>query len=272
MNEKDLISERQKYLDEMMRLYSTNKNSSDTADENLPSKENMQPPEEDNTPETETENISDEQQFIPSLESNEEEAPQPKMQTVDKRFPPPVIPDFIRNPEPPPPPPQPVPPPQTPPTPPPPVNTPNIPPPVSQRPQMPEIPPRPVQNQFGFLKVEVRTGDNGLPVPNAAVTISRQQENGEELIFTGKTDMSGSTERIKLPAPANMKNNNPDSFGNYSRYTVTVFAKDFYRETSREVPVFAGITSIQRFNLIPQPFNYDDNGQSIVFSNTEPEF
>ncbi len=300
MDEKDLINERQKYLDEMMKLYSMNKKTADdvqtTIQEQETSENTTNTPSENMIPENVPENfqsdIIDEEVNAPNAEesnenSAEESFQQQDMQTVDKRFPPPVIPEFIRNPEPTPPPPQPMPIPQMPPPmnipnippqppqrpqmpPPPPTNTPNIPRPTPQRPQTPNIPP--AQNQYGFLKVEVRTGDNGLPVPNAAVTISRQVNNSEELIFTGTTNMSGATEKIKLPAPNNMKNENPSSFGNYTPYTVTVFEKDFYRETSREVPVFAGITSIQRFNLIPQPFNYDDRGQSIVINNTEPEF
>lgn len=269
MNENELKNERQKYLDEMMALYSMNNT------ENTPETTEEPPsvPQEFDVPEIQTENtqedITDEEINEPDITERmpDTSPPQPNPQTVDKRFPPPVLPDFIRPsqttmPSPPPPPPRP-PMPQRP------VNVPPRP-----MPAPPEIlpQPKPSESNYGFLKVNVRTGDNGLPVPDASVTVSRKINNGEELIFTGVTNESGATDRIKLPAPPNTKGNTPASFGNYAVYDVTVFSKDFYRQTSKNVPVFSGITSLQQFNLIPKPFNYDDNGRSIVTNNTEPTF
>ncbi len=322
MNERDLKSESQRYLDEMMKFYSMNKNASvstqkppenvsgefesnnnnlseDIADEQLNEPENNSAgksgefdggnnnlsediaDEQLNEPENNSEgksgefdggnnnlseDIADEQLNRPEDSSADEDIPDdikdetinesvPEAVSFESRFPVPVIPDFIRNPEP-----------------------------VKQadrtynRPGSEDIPDTEPSDEgttpytdYGFLKVEVRTGENGLPVPGASVTVERKNGRSNEIIFTGTTDDSGGIEKIRLPAPPNSKGNTPESFENYSVYTVSAFYKDFYREVSADVPVFAGITSIQRFNLIPMPFNYDDNGQSMINNNTEPE-
>lgn len=286
MNEQDFKSESQKYLDEMMKLYSANKNASvNTISEDAKEKEdnliNTQippaiphaiphamspvippviPPASfplENEMGKIAEDIADEEinserrvpESIPNNEDNN---------SFENRFPEPVIPEFMKT-------------------------QPSVPIrpnsrktviPASEK--MPEGSSAPQEEtpytEEGFLKVEVRTGENGIPVPNAAVTVARKNGDKEELIFTGTNDASGTTEKIRLPTPPNSKGKTPESFENYAKYTVSAYAKSFFREVSSEVPVFSGITSIQRFDMIPTPFNYDDNGQSIVFENPEPKF
>ncbi len=272
MNEQDIRSDSQKYLDEMMKFYSMNKNASISTQENRteqPAEEGEktapleQAPPESVSLENETaqiqEDIADEEVNEPKPEKMETEQPvQNKPEIPENRFPEPVIPEFMRNP------------PQEP-------QSPNMRRNNSQdygkmsaehTPDDGKIP----YTDYGFLKVETRTGDNGMPLPNAAITVVRKNGKEEELVFSGVTDESGSIEKIKLPAPPNLKTNAPESFQNYAVYTVSAYLKDYYREVSTDVPVFAGVTSIQRFNLIPMPFNFEDNGRSITFENTEPIF
>ena len=130
----------------------------------------------------------------------------------------------------------------------------------------------PVNSEHGFLKVEVRTGENGIPVSGAAVSVTKKNGKEEDIMFTGITDESGSVPIIELPAPPMGTGNTPKSFEHYETYMVSAYSNGFYREVSENVPIFSGITSIQRFNLIPEPFNYDDMGRSIVIENTEPDF
>lgn len=259
MSEQDLRGESQKYLDEMMRFYSQNKNASVNTNEKPPA-EQTEPAETDSdnkqsaepqnsigefesTGEDTFKDISDEEtnenkkqtEYIPPPDNRLE-----KEISFESRFPIPVIPDFITKP--------------------------------SDQQNLEQIVPPPVGgDEYGFIKVEVRTGENGLPVPGAAVTISQKNDGKDKIIFTGATDQSGELPKMKLPAPNNTKGSTPESFESYSIYTISVYAKDFYREVSVDVPVFSGVTSIQRFNLIPLPFNYDDNGRSMVNRNTEPD-
>lgn len=276
------MNESQKYLDEMMRFYSLNKNASvntetdseestggvqETEEPDLTAAASENEPREydNNEDASEAPNIADKSENdgmelrndTAGIETNES-AQDSSENTVsfESRFPIPVIPDFIRNQEP----------------------EPDagksetyVPP---DRSEAPDAAPAEEKNipytDYGFLKVEVRTGENGLPVPEAAVTVVEKNGVRDEIIFTGVTDASGIIDKIKLSAPGNSKGNSPESFQNYSVYTVSVFFKDFYRGVSSDVPIFAGITSIQRFNLIPMPFGYNDGGQSIVNENTEP--
>lgn len=275
MNEQDIRSDSQKYLDEMMKFYSMNKNASISTQENRseqPEEESEktatpeQAPPESISLENESaqiqEDIADEEVNEPKPEKMEFEElrQQPvenKPEIPENRFPEPVIPEFMRNP------------PQE-------SQSPNMRRNNSQDYGKMSVEHTPIDGKtpytdYGFLKVETRTGDNGMPLPNAAITVVRKNGKEEELFFSGVTDESGSIEKIKLPAPANLKTNAPESFQNYAVYTVSAYLKDYYREVSTDVPVFAGVTSIQRFNLIPKPFNFEDNG-SITFENTEPIF
>lgn len=276
MNEQNIHSDSQKYLDEMMKFYSMNKNASISTQESHTEEpaekgEKTAPPEQappesaalENEPAQIQEDIADEEVNEPQPEKMEfeelrQQPVQNKPEIPENRFPEPVIPEFIRQQSP-----EPV--------------SPNMNRNNSQdygkmsaehTPNDGKIP----YTDYGFLKVETRTGDNGMPVPNAAITVVRKNGKEEELVFSGVTDESGSIEKIRLPAPPNLKTNAPESFQNYAIYTVSAFLKGFYREISADVPVFSGVTSIQRFNLIPMPFNFDDNGKSITFENTEPIF
>ena len=57
----------------------------------------------------------------------------------------------------------------------------------------------------------------------------------------------------------------------YSVYDISVYADGFFRERSVDVPVFAGITSIQQFNMVPLPLYMTENDETITYYNQEPE-
>lgn len=128
-----------------------------------------------------------------------------------------------------------------------------------------------LENKWGYLKVTVRTGSNGIPVPNASVTISRRYDGKEEIIRMTTTDINGDTEIFKLSAPAQGSGSAPQDYDNYSVYDVAVYSKGYYREVSRNVPIFENITSIQGFNLIPEPYSFDSGGNFISYGNQEPK-
>ena len=148
---------------------------------------------------------------------------------------------------------------------------------IQNAPQHSEIPQEtppssnPLENQWGYLKITVRTGSNGIPVPNASVTVSRRYDGKEEIISMTTTDISGDTEVFRLSAPSQGNSNTPQDYDNYSVYDVAVYARGYYREVSRNVPIFENITSIQGFNLIPEPYSFDSGGNFISYGNQEPE-
>lgn len=149
---------------------------------------------------------------------------------IDKRFPPPVIPDFIKA----------------------------------------APPPLPPEDAFGFLKVSVRTGRGGLPVGGNPVVVSRTDEKGESLVRMLMTDRSGDTETVKLPTYKNPDGILPDDYKAAVDYNISVGSDGYFSEESRGVSIFDGITSVQTFNLVPEPFDYTTD-DTVIFDNPETE-
>ncbi|MGN0622089.1 MAG: hypothetical protein ACI4I9_09500 [Porcipelethomonas sp.] len=239
----------EKYREEMMRLYGSRISSADKQEANETSGE--KPPQRE------------------SLESNEEKPPETEnilQDSIESRYPPPEIPDFIRGsaeiPE---------------------SSTEYAGPimedtakitvhePASQPVPLRQISPLPEADAYGYLKVQVRTGDGGIPVPNAAVTVSRMIDGKEVIYRLSTTDINGETEVIKLPTIKMTRNPTvPADYEQSIKYDVSVYIKDFFREISTNVPIFENISSVQTFNLIPQPFAFEQN-DTLIFRNTEPE-
>lgn len=105
----------------------------------------------------------------------------------------------------------------------------------------------------GAMKLQVTAGGQSFPIINAQVTVRIPLETGDRDIFTGYTDINGIIDNIELPAP-----NSDISFDEanktvvpYSVYEVTVTHPDFANAEFFNVPVFAGIKSIQPVQLVP---------------------
>lgn len=127
-------------------------------------------------------------------------------------------------------------------------------------------------DSIGWISVNVRTAENASPVENASVVITSM--NNGNLIFeaTGVTDESGQIKKIALPAPsASLSLDSENLIKPYSVYDISVYADGFFRERSVDVPVFAGITSVQQFNMVPLPLYMTENDETITYYNQEPK-
>lgn len=127
-------------------------------------------------------------------------------------------------------------------------------------------------DSIGWISVNVRTAENASPVENASVVITSM--NNGNLIFeaTGVTDESGQIKKIALPAPsASLSLDSENLIKPYSVYDINVYADGFFRERSVDVPVFAGITSVQQFNMVPLPLYMTENDETITYYNQEPK-
>ncbi|MCQ2479326.1 MAG: hypothetical protein MJ120_01700 [Clostridia bacterium] len=107
--------------------------------------------------------------------------------------------------------------------------------------------------QNGSLKVQVFAADHAFPVPNARVVVVLELQNGTKEFFDGLTDINGIVDDIILPAPARESSQAPSDSPAlpYSSYTTYVEHPDFVEARYTDVPVFAGIKSIQGVELIP---------------------
>lgn len=99
--------------------------------------------------------------------------------------------------------------------------------------------------QNGFLQVFVRTAGGSLPVEGARVLVE-----SATLVRELTTDRSGRTARIPLPAPAAASSLTAGAPTPFALYRVTTEKEGFYRQVTENVPVFAGVGSLQPVTLI----------------------
>jgi len=127
-------------------------------------------------------------------------------------------------------------------------------------------------NSLGWISVDVRTGENSSPIEGASVIITSIADGNLIFKATGVTDESGQIKKIALPAPsASLSLDSENLIKPYSIYDISVYADGFFRERSVDVPVFAGITSVQQFDMVPLPLYMSENDETITYYNQEPE-
>ena len=153
-------------------------------------------------------------------------------------------------------------------------NTPNIPPPI-QPPLTPSAPtPRPpagdrpdgTMTGQGKLVFQITTAGGAIPLEGAEVTLRQSRGPTDavgdvlSVLYSGR---DGKTETLTLPAPARGFSLEPARDGApvpYALYNADVRLDGFYTQSYIRIPVFDGITSIQRASLIPLPENGFEGG------------
>jgi hypothetical protein len=88
-------------------------------------------------------------------------------------------------------------------------------------------------------------------VPNAKVTIFTGNYNDMQIIDTAYTDQSGRTKPFILETPdkqLSLDQNNQTT--PYSSYNLEVKAEGYIDNIHMNIPVFSGVTSIQRSQMI----------------------
>lgn len=104
---------------------------------------------------------------------------------------------------------------------------------------------------LGFLVVAVTAGQGTIPLPGALVTVSAQTEDGPVLYRAVRTDASGRTPVLELPAPAKSESTSPDQPTPYLNYTVNVALPGYQTEEVRDISIFPGIASTLPVQLSP---------------------
>lgn len=124
--------------------------------------------------------------------------------------------------------------------------------------------------ESGTLKVEAFASDRAFGIPSARVMVFLELPGGNTAVFDGLTDINGSTESIRLPAPPKSISQSPQTGVNqklpYAVYSVYVEHPDFVRSVFTNVPVFSGIESIQPVRMLakaaglqePEPIVVDE--------------
>lgn len=109
-------------------------------------------------------------------------------------------------------------------------------------------------SSWGFLQFDIFTAGGAYPVPGALVVVKKKLTGGTGLVRLLFSDRSGRTPTIALPAPSASLSQNPMSTTRpFSEYTVTVRARGYYTLSDINIPIFAGVKTVQPIDLIPLP-------------------
>ena len=128
--------------------------------------------------------------------------------------------------------------------------------------------------ETGTLRIETYASDRAFAVPSTRIMVFLPLDSGNVTLYDGITDISGSSERIILPAPPRSLSMSPDSGKAlpFSTYTVYVEHPSFVRALFNNVPVFSGIESVQPVQMLarveglsePEPIIVNESGSSTL--------
>lgn len=113
----------------------------------------------------------------------------------------------------------------------------------------------PISGGTGYLIVRVTTARGVIPLEGVPVRIWDYNDDTtgqrEGLVGVYRTDRSGNTERISLPAPPRELSEQPGNKKPYATYNIDVQTNGYYEQFYTNVPIFDGITSVQQADLAP---------------------
>ena len=127
----------------------------------------------------------------------------------------------------------------------------------------------------GFLIVNVVSANEALPIKDAQIYIRGNDEQNKNEFFELTTDESGLTKVLSLKTPPKELSLTPGNPAGYSSYNIYVNVPDYYPREFTSIPIFDGVTSLQRINLVAKaPFQSDEfnpnqpNAESAPFEDT----
>ena len=118
----------------------------------------------------------------------------------------------------------------------------------------------------GKLLFQITTAGGAIPLSGAEIILRAYRsatDTGGDVIAVLYSDGDGKTQAIPLPAPALRYSLEPSRDGApvpYSLYNADVGLDGFFNQSYIRIPIFDGITSIQRASLIPLPENGLEGG------------
>ena len=108
----------------------------------------------------------------------------------------------------------------------------------------------------GWLQVRVTSARGAFPIEGAVVMVLTDPNAGSgeqsSVIRTLRTDRSGLTETVPLPAPPRYLSQTPGAAKPYATYNISVSKDGYYDVEGLGIPVFDGVVSTQAINLLPE--------------------
>ena len=123
----------------------------------------------------------------------------------------------------------------------------------------------------GKIRVAAQTGDGAFPVAGAHVTIAVRRNGRERVAYLLITDESGETPTVSMPAPPASLSQQPGNEQPFTTADIRIFANGYFRAEMRNVPVFAGVTSLQTFQLIPLPILMHEDMETLINESESPD-
>ena len=124
----------------------------------------------------------------------------------------------------------------------------------------------------GYLIVQVSTAGGAIPLPGALVTVRdydpEDSGNVGNVIASMRTDRSGKTPRLALPAPARALSQAPGSaILPYALYSIDVKTDRYFENFYANVPIFDGVVAVQPALLkaLPDSQFSDNTGPDAQF-------
>jgi hypothetical protein len=104
----------------------------------------------------------------------------------------------------------------------------------------------------GYMNVNVSTALGALPVKDAVVTIYKNNEEGEEIVYSQLiTDSNGMIPKVPLPIENNEDCPMEKFKYFYDIYNLRIEAQDFYTVNVLEARIFPDIATSYRIDLLP---------------------
>lgn len=106
----------------------------------------------------------------------------------------------------------------------------------------------PANEATGNLIISVTHSQNTMPVSNAVFKVFNKNGN---LMESGKTDISGKSDEIKLPAINKSISERPGTelINSAVFYDLSIDAENYIPFTIKNIPIFEGITTLQNFDM-----------------------
>lgn len=130
------------------------------------------------------------------------------------------------------------------------------------------------KKENGFLTVRAYSAGEALPISGAAVFVYENDKAGGNTgaIRAGITKENGITDVFVLPTVSSEASLEPNAENAYIGYNIEIIKNGYYTVRNINVPIFAGITSIQPVAMIPvsefsnteSPENQDRNTIEII--------
>ena len=125
-------------------------------------------------------------------------------------------------------------------------------------------------SEYGEMEVIVTALKGLYPVSGAVVTVFKEENGNQTVIDSDITDLSGNTKKFLLPAPNKENSQTAENTKSvYSEYGISVTANGFVEQINLNIPVFSGVTSLQRIDLVPISAS---NGKGPTITNEHSDY